>query len=86
MALLKIARLGNPILRQVSKPVDLDQLKSPGSEVQTLIEDMITIALHHPSPTHPGTASLAKTTGVTCFVAPAGQGGGRRLKSPAACG
>ncbi|MEE9259084.1 MAG: peptide deformylase [Nitrospinaceae bacterium] len=46
MALLKIARLGNPILRQVSKPVDLVELKSPGSEVQTLIEDMIE-TMHH---------------------------------------
>ena len=41
MAALKIARLGNPVLRQKSKPVDLDALKDPGGEIQKFIEDMI---------------------------------------------
>ena len=46
MSVLKVARLGNPILRQVSKPVDLEELKNPGSDVQKLIEDMID-TMHH---------------------------------------
>ena len=41
MATLKVARLGNPILRQKSKPVDLQTLKDPNSEVQVFIDDMI---------------------------------------------
>ena len=31
MALLKIAKLGNPVLRQIAKPVDLNELTDPGS-------------------------------------------------------
>ena len=27
MALLKIAKLGNPVLRQIAKPVDLNELR-----------------------------------------------------------
>ena len=41
MALLKIAKLGNPVLRQVAKSVDLNELVGPGSELQTFIDDMI---------------------------------------------
>lgn len=46
MALLKIARLGNPILRQVAKPVDVRELKNPESDVCTLIDDMIDTMRH----------------------------------------
>jgi peptide deformylase len=44
MAILKIAKLGNPVLRQVAKPVDLNDLA--GSAVQTFIDDMIE-TMHH---------------------------------------
>ncbi len=44
MAVLKIAKLGNPVLRQVAKPVDLNDLT--GSTVQTFIDDMIE-TMHH---------------------------------------
>src|SRR5947208_17037040 len=39
MAILKVARLGHPILRQAAKPVPPDEIRSP--EVQRLIDDMI---------------------------------------------
>ena len=39
MAILKIAKLGNPVLRQVAKPLDLNDLAE--NEVQTFIDDMI---------------------------------------------
>lgn len=38
MANLKIAKLGNPILRQVATPVDPREIKSPG--IRQLIDDM----------------------------------------------
>ena len=38
MALLKIAKLGNPILRNVAAPVDPRTIKS--GEIQALIDDM----------------------------------------------
>ena len=41
MSLLKVAKLGNPILRQIAQPVDLKELRSPNSELQTLIDNMI---------------------------------------------
>ncbi|MFQ5715582.1 MAG: peptide deformylase [Nitrospinales bacterium] len=41
MAALKIAKLGNPILRQIAKPVDLNELTAPNSEIQVLIDDMV---------------------------------------------
>lgn len=41
MAKLKIARLGNPILRQIAKPVDLKKLCDLENELQVLIEDMV---------------------------------------------
>ena len=41
MAALEIARLGNPLLRQLAKPVDLKDLADPNSEIQTFIEDMV---------------------------------------------
>ena len=44
MAILKIANLGNPVLRQVAKPVDLNDLAE--SAVQTFIDDMIE-TMHH---------------------------------------
>ncbi len=46
MALLKIAKLGNPVLRQVAKPVDLKELTKPGSELQGFINDMVE-TMHH---------------------------------------
>src|SRR2546430_11694893 len=39
MAILKVARLGHPILRQVAKPVPPDEIRSP--EIQRLIDDMV---------------------------------------------
>ncbi len=41
MAKLKIARLGNPVLRRIAQPVDLKELRDPDSDVQVLIDDMI---------------------------------------------
>ncbi|PIQ97392.1 MAG: peptide deformylase [Nitrospinae bacterium CG11_big_fil_rev_8_21_14_0_20_56_8] len=46
MAVLKIARLGNPILRRVADPVDLAELARPGGEIQGLIDDMIETMYH----------------------------------------
>jgi peptide deformylase len=39
MAILKVARLGHPVLRQVAEPVPVDAIRS--SETQRLIDDMI---------------------------------------------
>jgi peptide deformylase len=39
MAILKVARLGHPVLRQVAEPVDLDTIRSP--ETQRLVDDLI---------------------------------------------
>ena len=39
MAILKVARLGHPVLRQPAEPVPIDQIRSP--EIQRLIDDMI---------------------------------------------
>jgi len=39
MAILKVARLGHPILRQVAEPVSPEAIGSP--EIQQLIEDML---------------------------------------------
>ncbi|PYM80448.1 MAG: peptide deformylase, partial [Candidatus Rokuibacteriota bacterium] len=39
MAILKVARLGHPVLRQVAEPVATDAIRSP--ETQRLIDDMI---------------------------------------------
>jgi peptide deformylase len=39
MAILKVARLGHPVLRQQAQPVTPDQIRSAG--VQQLIDDMI---------------------------------------------
>ena len=44
MALLTIAKLGNPVLRQVAKPVDLNDLAE--IPMQTFIDDMIE-TMHH---------------------------------------
>ena len=44
MTVLKIAKLGNPVLRQVAKSVDLDDLAE--SSMQTFIDDMIE-TMHH---------------------------------------
>jgi peptide deformylase len=41
MAVLKVAKLGNPVLRQVAKKVDLTELKDPNGELQIFIDDMI---------------------------------------------
>lgn len=41
MAALKIAKLGNPILRQIAQPVDLKELTAPNSEIQVLIDEMV---------------------------------------------
>jgi peptide deformylase len=39
MAILKVARLGHPVLRQVAKPVAPEAISTP--EIQRLIDDMI---------------------------------------------
>jgi peptide deformylase len=39
MAILKVARLGHPVLRQQARPVPPDQVRSP--EVQRFIDDMV---------------------------------------------
>ena len=39
MAILKVARLGHPVLRQVARPVPLEAIGSP--DVQRFIDDMI---------------------------------------------
>jgi len=39
MAILKVARLGHPVLRKVAAPIPLDQIRSP--EIQRLIDDMV---------------------------------------------
>ena len=39
MAILKVARLGHPVLRQVAAPVPVSEIRSP--EIQRLIDDMI---------------------------------------------
>ena len=41
MAVLQVARLGNPILRQVAEPIDLKRLGEPDNGIQHLIDDMI---------------------------------------------
>ena len=39
MAILKVARLGHPVLREKSLPVPIDEIRS--SEIQRLIDDMV---------------------------------------------
>jgi len=39
MAILKVARLGHPVLRQVAEPVPLGEIRSP--DTQRLIDDMV---------------------------------------------
>ncbi len=46
MAVLEIARLGNPILRKVAEPVDLTALAQKDGELQRLIDDMIETMRH----------------------------------------
>ena len=46
MALLKIAKLGNPVLRQIAKPVEVNELLNPDSGLQLFIDDMIE-TMHH---------------------------------------
>ena len=41
MALLQVAKLGDPILRQISQPVDLNTLHSSEGKIQLLIDNMI---------------------------------------------
>ena len=41
MAVLKVAKLGNPILRKISKQVDLKELTGQQGELQSFIDDMI---------------------------------------------
>src|SRR5437867_9530173 len=39
MAILKVARLGHPVLRAVAEPVPVTEIRSP--EIQRLIDDMV---------------------------------------------
>ena len=39
MAILKVARLGHPVLRQVAEPIDVDAIRSP--ETQRLVDDLV---------------------------------------------
>jgi peptide deformylase len=41
MAVLKVAKLGNPILREIAKPVDLKILSDPKNEIHNFLDDMI---------------------------------------------
>ena len=41
MSVLKVAKLGNPILRQIAEPIDLELLSSSDGELQLLIDNMI---------------------------------------------
>jgi peptide deformylase len=41
MAVLKVAKLGNPVLRQIAKQVDLKELADQEGELQYFIDDMI---------------------------------------------
>ena len=41
MPVLKVAKLGNPILRQIAQPIDLRSLSLLNGELQTLIDNMI---------------------------------------------
>jgi peptide deformylase len=41
MAVLKVAKLGNPVLRQIAKQVDLKRLADQQGELQDFIDDMI---------------------------------------------
>jgi peptide deformylase len=41
MAVLKVAKLGNPVLRQIAKQVDLKELADQQGEMQNFIDDMI---------------------------------------------
>jgi peptide deformylase len=41
MAVLKVAKLGNPVLRQIAKKVDLKELADPQGELQKFIDDMV---------------------------------------------
>ncbi len=45
MAILKVARLGNPVLRRVAVPIPPDRIMSP--EVQLLIQDMLDTVLEY---------------------------------------
>ncbi len=47
MALLKIARLGNPVLRQQARAVDVEELKSTsGENLQPFLDDLIETMRH----------------------------------------
>jgi peptide deformylase len=46
MALLAIAKLGNPVLRKVAAPVDAREIKS--KDFQQLIDDMFETMLDEP--------------------------------------
>ena len=41
MSLLTVAKLGNPVLRQIAQPVSLELLNSSNGEIQLLIDNMI---------------------------------------------
>ncbi len=42
MAVLSVTRLGNPVLRDIAQPVDLEQLKdSENNELQQFIDDLV---------------------------------------------
>lgn len=45
MALLKVARLGHPVLRQIARPVPVADIRSP--EIQRLIDDLIETMREH---------------------------------------
>ena len=45
MAILEVARLGNPVLREVSAPVPIDELRS--ADTQRFIDDLVETMRHH---------------------------------------
>src|ERR1044071_3928345 len=64
MSILKVARMGHPVLRERARPVDKSDLKSAG--VQKLIDDMIDTMIEYHGV---GLAAPQVHEGVRLFVA-----------------
>lgn len=45
MAILKVARMGNPVLRRTADPIPVEQINSP--EIQQLISDMLDTVIEY---------------------------------------
>jgi peptide deformylase len=64
MSILKVARMGHPVLRACARPLERQEIKSP--RVQTLIDDMIDTMLEYRGV---GLAAPQVHEGVRMFVA-----------------